>query len=193
MSPLEGWDSFKEDIRTRSTKKDSLKTVVIDTISGLYDLCRNSVCKANGCEYPPANDHGKVWNAVKREFMDTLSKLIHVTSSVGATLIMIDHSKIDMIETTTENIEKVSCAMPGQARNVILPIPDHIWFLGYAEKEPGDALKNTTSKRALFIGGGSTIEAGCRDPKVKTKVIVPLSQKDPYSQILEKLYGEKNE
>lgn len=149
-----------------------------------------AVCDKNNWRHASDGAHGKGWSEVKREFLDGLSRLTHITASLNATLVFIDHSKQETIETATATIEKVTCAMPGQARNVVLPIPDHIWFLGYEEKEAKDALKNTTSKRALFIGGSSTVEAGCRDPKVKAKVISPLSKNNPYEQIVQTLYGE---
>jgi len=161
----------------------------MDVVVTAYELCMRFVCDKNGWNHPADAPHGKGWSAVRREFLQCMQKLTHITQKMGATLIAIDHSKEETIETSTGNFGKVTCAMPGQARSVILPIPDHIWFLGYAEKEPGDALKNTTSHRALFVSGSSTVEAGCRDPKVRTKVIMPLSKKDPYNQIVKELYG----
>lgn len=191
LLPDTGWDTFRQFVRTHRPKKQ--KTYIVDTASGLYDLCMKWVGNKEGWEYPPANDHGKGWAAVKREFFDALSRLVAHTNSINATLIMIDHSKQETIETTTEKYDKVTCAMSGQARGVIMPIPDHIWFLGYGEKNTKDALKNTISKRALFIGGDNTVEAGTRDASVTTKIIMPLSKKDPHMQILQTLYGEETE
>lgn len=189
LDPDNGWATLRDHIKT--LKPRGGKTQVLDTISGAYKLCMNFVCEKNGWSHPADAPHGKGWNAVANEFYDGISRLVHLTHSHNMTLIMIDHSKETLVETTTGNTEKVGFAMPGQARGIILPVPDHMWFLGYAEKDPNDALKSYTSQRALFISGNAKIEAGCRDPKVKCEVIMPLSKKDPYNQILHKLYGEQ--
>lgn len=187
-----GYSQFEEFVIRPQVKKTPL-TVVVDTISGLYDLCLKFVGQRERWDYPPANDHGKGWNAVKRQFLDGMARLTDWTNEIGATLILIDHSKQEILETTTERIEKVTLAMPGQARGIILPVPDHIWFLGYAEKKSKDALRNTVSERALFISGDNTVEAGTRDGSIKVKRIMPLSETNPYKQILNKLYGKIDE
>lgn len=189
LDPDKGWANLKALLKKELPK---VKTVIIDTASGLYDCCMRFVCSENGWSHPSDPAHGKGWNAVKREMFYVLSLLVAQCQKMKATLLIIDHSKQETIETTTSNIEKVACAMPGQARGILLPIPDHIWFLGYNEKDAGDALKAYSSQRALFVSGSSAVEAGCRDPMVKIKVIEPLSKKDPYQQVVKSLYGTKD-
>lgn len=192
IDPLIGWPEFKERVKELSAlKKPRGNVEVIDTIGGLYTSCLNGVCIDNKWDYPDDAPHGKGWSAVRNEFYLWLQKFVHYSAKWNNTTILIDHSKE---ETITPNAGaqyiKINCAMPGQARSIVLPVPDHIWFLGYADKDPNDALKVKTSQRALFISGTSNIEAGCRDPKVTTEIIMPLSKKNPYGQILHKLYGE---
>jgi len=170
------------------------KTVVVDTISGLYELCLRATCKKHNWEHPSDGPHGKGWSEVRRAMYDALARLTHITSKMNATLILIDHSKQETIETSTSNVEKVTCAMPGQARNIVLPVPDHIWFLGYVANNAKDSLNTaTSSKRVLYVGGSSTVEAGCRDPKVTAKTISPLSKSNPYEQIVQSLYATEQQ
>lgn len=164
----------------------------MDTVSGIYDLAFDFTCERKKMDHPEDEGHGKGWRAVRDEFLGAMTRFVYLANKYGSTVIMIDHTKEIMIETTLEKAyPKVSCSMPGQARSIIMPIPDHIWFIGYEQDsgDPNDALKNTASGRALYLGGSSRIEAGCRDPKVKKRMIAPLSKKDPYTQILKELYG----
>jgi len=150
------------------------------------------VCDKKNWDHPSDGPHGKGWDAVKTEMFSVVSKIANIAAENKATLVVIDHSKEDTIETSTSTTQKVTFAMPGTARRIILPVPDHLWFLGYDEKSPNDALISYTTKRALFVSGTSNIEAGCRDPNVSVKIIRPLSQKNPYKQIVQALYGEPN-
>ena len=192
LQPDTGWDTFRGIISKKLPKE--FRTVVVDTVGPLYNLCMEWTCAKNNMSHPSDGAHGKGWNIVRLEFQNQIARLANMCQSVNATLLMIDHSKEEEIVTTTERTIKINCAMPGQARSVLLPVPDHIWYLGYAEPEdnekvdPQDAFKSKGSKRALFVGGSIRIEAGCRDPKVKKAVIVPLSRLKPFEQLEKELY-----
>jgi len=189
MEPDTGWELLRDWVRS---KPRGFKTLVIDTASGFYTACLQWVCAKNRWDHPSDGDHGKGWNAVRAEMYDMLSRLTSIANRSKATLIIIDHSKEEVIETSTEKYDKVTFAMSGQAKSIVLPIPDHMWFLGYGDPDPSSALKNDiVSPRTLFIGGSNRIEAGCRDPKVSSKLlsIKKLSKVNPYKQIVTKLYG----
>lgn len=188
----DGWADFKKFIASK-VKFKKMKTLAVDTVAELYYACMKWVCDKNNWEHPQDGAHGKGWNTVKREFMHGLTRLADLCAQNNITTIFIDHSKEETIETATSSVEKVVCAMPGQCRNIILSIPDHIWFLGYGEKKAKDAFINTTAKRALFVTGSGMVEAGCRDPEVITKIIMPLRKTSPYRQIVKTLYGPKVE
>jgi hypothetical protein len=190
LKPGNGWDTLRQWI---ASNPSGFKTLVIDTVSGFYDLAQRFVCKKNKWEHPTDGAHGRGWDAVKTELFRRVSEIVDIAASNRATLIIIDHSKEDTIETATSTNIKVNFAMPGTARRIILPVPDHMWFLGYDEQSPNDALKSYTSKRALFTEGTANIEAGCRDPEARPVVIRPLSKLNPYKQILEALYGNQKE
>ena len=187
LDPDDGWATLKQWIKSKPKK---FKTLVVDTISGLYDLCMQSVCAENNWSHPSDGAHGKGWDAVKRAFYDVVNRLAHLANKYSATFIVIDHTKTETIETSTENYEKVTFSMPGTARRIVLPVPDHMWFLGFGDPDPKAAMKNDdTSPRTLFIGGSNRIEAGCRDPNINVKTIKKLSRLKPYQQIVAKLYG----
>jgi len=188
LEPDTGWDTFLAALKDGLPK---VSTLVVDTVAGLYDLCFQGTCKENNWGHPSDAPHGKGWNAIKLAFLDALNRLAWQANKMNATLILIDHSKEETIETATSNVEKVVCAMPGQARNIVLAIPDFIWFLGYNEATPQDSLSSTTAERKLWVTGTQLIEAGCRDPQVVRKSISPLDKDHPFEQIVSLLYKQK--
>jgi len=193
LPPDTGWDVFRAVVKKEKKFGWKPKTIVIDTISGLYQLCFDWICRENRWSHPSDDGHGKGWAAIRREFADALNRLAHLAAGYGSTLVVLDHTKEELIETTTANIKKLTFGMSGQARDIVLRIPDYMWFIGYAEEDPSDAKKVYSDKRALFIRGNSNVEAGTRNKQVKVRVIMPLSEKDPYKQILRKLNGETKE
>lgn len=191
VDPVTGWPEFVKCIdKIEATRP---KTIVIDTIAGLYSACLEWVCKENRWDHPTDAGHGKGWAAIRREFYKQLTRLSFISSKCGSIMIWIAHSRVEEIETLTSAYQKLSVSLPGQARDLIIPVPDHIWLLTYAEGgDAASSLKLVNSKRALWIAGTDKIEAGSRDPEIVKHVIKPLSKKDPYSQII-KAINEKAE
>jgi len=183
IDPIDGWADFVKCFTMIETTRP--KTVVIDTIIGLYRACSEWVCKKNRWTHPSDDGHGKGWDAVRREFYVQFSKFAFLCAKINATSIWIAHTKVETIETATSRYEKLAIDLPGQARALITPVPDHIWFLTYADGgDDAGQVKLVNSARALWISGTDRIEAGSRDPSIVTTVIKPLKKKDPYSQII---------
>lgn len=189
IDPEDGWPDFIKAISSLKAAKP--KTVVIDTIAGLYNACFEWVCKQNSWAHPADAGHGRGWSAIRREFYKALNKFAFVTQDMDATMIWIAHSKTEEVETATSVIQKVGCELPGMARSLILPVPDFIWFLTYQDSDkasnsdPTKSLKLVNTDRCLWISGTDQIEAGGRDPEITVKRIAPLSKTDPYKQIIE--------
>lgn len=186
IDPETGWQQFKD------IKKLDMKTLVIDTVAGLYSACMEYICKKNNWDHPEDAGHGKGWAAVKREFYFELTRVLMLAQKKKATVIMIAHTKTEEVTTATSKTMKVVVNLPGQARSLVMPVPDHIWFLGYDENEGVDSLKNFQNNRCLWIKGTDVVEAGCRDPEVIINTIKPLHKNDPYNQILKGLNKRKD-
>lgn len=178
----ESWEDFINESKEIGIGRVKYKTVVLDTIGGIFDCCMAWVCKKHGWEHPSDGAHGKGWDTLKREFYRGMAQLSWACSKTKATMIFICHSKEVEIETRTSTTTKIQLDLTGTARKVIVPIPDHIWFMGYADLDP--SLDSDSHKRALFLDGTPGIEAKCRDDRVKRKRIRPLSKSKPYQQIL---------
>lgn len=187
LQDKDDWSKFLAVPKRLEEAKTKPKTVVVDTVGGLYNLGMEAICAASGWAHPSDGPHGKGWNAVRTEIAKAMSKLAWVCERYNITLILIDHTKIEEVETATNKYQKLTCSMPGQARQIFPPAVDHIWFLGYHGNQGTDAMVNFDENRALWIRGTEVIEAGCRDPNVKTSIIHKLRKDDPYTQIVKAL------
>ncbi len=181
----DSWSKFLNGI----DKISKFKTVVLDTAGGLFDICQLHTCRKMNIEHPSDAPHGKGWDGLKTEFIRGMGKLAWKCQSKKSTLIFICHSKTVTLETKTSQFEKIMLNLTGTARGVLVPVPDHIWFMGYHETHA--AVHGETAKRALYLDGSSGVEAKCRDPRVSTTYIAPLKKNKPYEQILSVLNTKK--
>lgn len=185
-----GWNRFKRMLEVGAITKRKPKTVCVDTTTKLYERCLDSVCKDNGWKHPGDAPHGKGWHAVRTEFGRQLERLTDQCAEVGATLVFLDHTDVTEVDAVVMKYHKMQCAMPTQPRSVVLPVADHIMFLGYehfSEDSTVDSLRTPGNNRCLWIGGSETIEAGSRDPSVTVQVVNNLPKKNPFEFVQEAL------
>ena len=195
---LDKWSSFMQSLTTKGGIISARpKTIVVDTVSGLYRLCKRHVCSNHGVDHPFEKGEGgrAIWDMIGDKFALGLERLFIRAHQLKATLILIDHTREEEVETSTEDYKKMVAAMPGQARKFVEPMPDHIWFLGYRmknakTKEPGDAMHDFVDNRALWVRGTKAVMAGTRDDKIDCSVIPSLPKHDGYDYIVSKL-GER--
>ncbi len=189
-----GWDKFISFCEGGHMAKRKPMTTAIDTVAPLYYSCLDNVCKKNGWTHPEDAPHGKGWWHVRVEFQRVLSKLVHQCIELESSLVFIDHSKIEEINTQTQVYNKISLAMPGQARSIVLPLADHIWYLGYDETEGADVMKHTSDNRCLWLQGTPVVEAGTQDPLITKSgidVIEDLPMDGQFDFIYQRLNKEK--
>ena len=183
LDPEDAWDQFK---KVLDEGFEGYKTVVIDIIDNLYRACRKWYCKSKGISHPRDEPY-LGWDMLRDEFTDGIGRLYHMCGKSETTLIFVTHTKEEEIETESTTFTKFMTTLTGQARTIILPLPDHIWFLGYYSEmdEPdADAVKAAHDQRTLWLRGGTIVEAGCQDKQMKRKKILKLKEEGAYEQIV---------
>jgi hypothetical protein len=69
------------------------RSAAIDIVDNLYKLCLDAVCARRGVDYPPENDRGKVWSAIRSDWEEWLRKLMDIVN-----VSFITHTTTDKIE-----------------------------------------------------------------------------------------------
>jgi AAA domain len=145
--PCKNWAELRQ--YTRLFIKDPRYTVgLVDTADYAYAYCMLAVCQKLCIEHPSEEDYGKGWNAVRTEFNNWVSELLHS----GKGIVFISHTKNDEFKTRkNETYNKVGSSMPGQAKDILEGLID-IWAnYSYDGKD-----------RILTIGGSDEVDAGHR-------------------------------
>lgn len=146
--PVASWGQFIE-IITLLKETDQFKTVVIDTVDILYDLCMSAVCKNEGITHPAdANDYGKTWKKVSDTFENALRALIRTNRGV----MFLSHAEPgEYTSASGKKYTKLVPTMPKQARKFVIGFVDIIAYYGYFRDE-----------RLLTIRGSDSVDAGHR-------------------------------
>ena len=184
LNPDNAWEEFTDWVGSSWDK--NTKTVVIDIIDNLYRQCRKWYCKKENIRHPRDQPY-LGWDMLRDEFTNWVEKLFYKCAKKNITLIFVTHTKEEEVETESGTFTKYMTTLTGQARSIICPLPDHVWFLGYYSEmdEPdADAVKAAHDDRTLWLRGGTIVEAGCQDPKMKRKKILKLKEEGAYEQIV---------
>lgn len=191
LMPQLGWSKFKKWLESEAIERMKPKTVVIDTVVPLYQMCFDYVCKQERISHPEDTKHGKGWAAIRREFFSVLQILSSQCENAGATQLWIAHARIVEYQMDQKKISKIEVDMPGQTRAMMMPVPDHVWYLGYETPKGGDPFAITTKNRRLWLKATSIIEGGCRNPAQMTGSIAPLPETNQYAAIVARVNEEK--
>ena len=112
----------------KAEEKLPYTSIVIDTIDNAWSFCQADVCRRLNIKHPSDASYGKGWDAVKREFRDTLLAF----SRLPVGLWMISHSKTTTIETEgAPDYDRTTPTLPGSAREIVLGLCDMVLFADF--------------------------------------------------------------
>lgn len=148
-------DIYKELKEAYDSKTLPFKTVAIDTIDNLYDMCLEHVCKVKGVKHPSEGAYGAVWSAVSSEFKKAILAYSNIVK-----IVFISHNQ--EVETEIQKI-KIQRTQPtisgGEKGRFITGMVD---FITYIANDPNDS-----TKRVAYFVGHDGLVAGDRTGKMK--------------------------
>lgn len=122
---IDSWATFLQAINELKKKevKQTYKTIVIDTVGILCDLCVQYVCNINGVKALDEIGYGKGWTAYKTNF----NRAINTIAQNGYSIVFIAHSeqKVD----NDGNIVSIEPKIDRRPREAIIALTDYIFFL----------------------------------------------------------------
>jgi hypothetical protein len=183
-----GWEKFSWLMEEKAliSGNPKPKTITVDTVGPLYLMCMDYICQVNGYEHPQDAGHGKGWAQLGREWANGLGRLTEQAEEIDCTVLFVAHSRKDEIDAGMRTYARIEVDLPGQAKKILMPAPDHIWYLGFHSDEK-DSTIAFEDNRALWLQPTPVIEAGGRSPKIKRKFISPLPDTNQYQHILKKV------
>jgi hypothetical protein len=170
---IKSWEQFKLALRALEKAKD-VRTIAVDTIDALYQMCFDYVCESLNIDHPGDLGHGKAWNRLKLEWNEHITKLVQL----GKGVIFISHANERAYVTHTEETTKTSPSIPKTGYEAVSAVSDYIFFYDYTVvkiKTP-DGRKKRKSVRALYCQPTEDIEAGDRTGLFPPHIRMPAGE-----------------
>lgn len=135
--------------------------IIIDGIAEWYEMCMTYVCKKAGVDHPTdANDYGKTWGNLRKEFRGIINRLLALQINKDCGLIFISHSVWKEVESVglcekgmvkSPKIIKLVPELPEAAESILNGKVDGHFVYAYKNNE-----------RILILDGNEKIVAGHR-------------------------------
>ena len=124
QEPILSWEQFCTTLAEVARGDHQFRTIAVDTVDNLFQLCREYVLKKLGIEHESDLGYAKGFHAVSGEWHRVLTKL----SMLPYGIIFISHATEKEFETRTGKLTRVVPTLPNKAREVLLNIVDIIMY-----------------------------------------------------------------
>lgn len=122
---VDSWATFLQilyELEKEEVKK-TYKTIVIDTVGILSDLCVQYICSVNGVKSLDEMGYGKGWTAYKTHFTRAINKI----AQLGYSIVFIAHAETKVDK--DGNIVSVEPRIDRRPKEAIIALSDYILFL----------------------------------------------------------------
>jgi len=163
------WDEFLEICKEIIEGKHDFKTIIIDTIEGLYDICEESVCKKYKVE--TSNDgilgYGKGMAIILNEFRRILTKLANLPYGLIMTSHAFDKDIDDKNGKYTKTVPTIPDAKKNSPYRFIMGFVDMILYCSQEKAKIDGELKTV---RVIKTKPSLSYDAGDRTGKLPGKL-----------------------
>lgn len=146
------WETFKETVKELEKKENTYKTIVIDLIEDLYDMCRVYEYDQMGIHHE-SDEPFKSYDIIRNEFFRELKKL---TAAGYENIVFISHedeSQIISRKTATTKSGMVTYIKPNITNKVANKISGMCTVVGRVIIEDGERKLTFSPDENVFSGG----------------------------------------
>lgn len=142
------WLVLKEWIEELEKGQNTYKTIVIDLVNDLYEMCRLYMFDKLGITHE-SDDTYRAWDKVRTEFLSTMRRITHLPYE---NIILISHED-GTRDLTKKSGEKFSSVKPKMAEKVADSVAGMVAFVGRVYVEDGKHYLAIKSEETTFGGG----------------------------------------
>lgn len=140
------WDYFKEVLDELEKHEQGYKTIGVDLVDDLYDMCRIAKCKELGIKHESDNP-GKAWDMVRSEFRNQMRRL----SNMGYHIVWNSHEDVKM-EFMGKDGDNVKAINPSLQPKIANKLSGMVTICMRAVKEKGQYKLKLEEDGIMFTG-----------------------------------------
>lgn len=153
---IDSWQTFLAACSELARRDHSFRSVVVDTVDALWQLCQRHVCEQHRIQHEADMPYGKGYSLVFSEFQRVIGKLSHL----GLGLVFISHADREEIQGRTGTYHRSVPSLKDRVRHFLLGLCDLVLFFD-TEVVAGPDGKPTT-RRVIRTKPSPYWEAGDR-------------------------------
>ena len=134
---VHSWETFLGVCKEMAEGKHSFKTIIIDTMDNLWEMCRQYILDKHKIQHEADMPYGRAYAMVQSEFERVITKI----SILPYGLVMISHADTKEVQTRTGTVHKMLPSLKDRPRKFVLGMADIILFLDVQYETLSDGTK----------------------------------------------------
>lgn len=178
------WDIFLRGVQLLEDNPGNFKTIGIDTLEALYDLCFVYVCAKRGIPHPSEEKGwGGAWDAITTEFTRGLSRI----EATGRNIVYTAHSQDNTIKPAIgEPFNRIVPKLKKAPLSYVQAKTDNILYADYVRD-----IHDKKTRRVIICSGDELIDAKHVNIGNFFPDILPLDPKEGVEVCCRALRGEE--
>ncbi len=177
---IDKWEDALSVLAELARGKHKFKTIVVDTIDNLFDMCVDYICQRENIKNIGDLSYGKGYSMADDEFKRVINKMARLPYGV----IFVSHAQTTESTSNHVTIQRIVPTLSKRARRFIIGLVDIIGYASIITVSNPDG--QIVERRVLQFTPSENVEAGDRTGRLST---IPLN----YHIFLKKLTQNQSE
>ena len=143
-----GWDVFKDVISELEKKQNDFKTIIVDLLEDLYEMCRLYIYEQMGITHE-SEDSFRAWDKVRTEFLSNIRKLVNLDYE---NIILISHEDASR-DIMKKGGDKITAIKPNLQEKVANKVAGMVDIVTRLVAEGDERILSFKNSETIFGGG----------------------------------------
>ena len=146
------YEVFMDAVAELEKKQNDFRTIVVDLLEDVYELCRVYICDRQGWKHE-SDDSFRAWDMVRSEFLNTLKRLVNLDYE---NIILISHEDRSR-DLTRKGGDKISSIKPNLQDKVANKVAGMVDLVARIVADDNERVLSFKASEVIFGGGRLTV------------------------------------
>lgn len=143
------WEIFKDTIAELEKKQNDFKTIIVDLVEDIREMCRLYMYDKYGWEHETDGGYGKGWDVIKTEYLSTMRRLLNLDYNVF--LVSHEDTSKDLTKSSGDKVTRIAPNIQEAIANKLAGMVDFVARV-VINKDDSRSLSFKTDN--VIFGGG---------------------------------------